>query len=125
MDEEKAVVPRLRFRSRAEAAQLAAEFEASGLTRRAFCEKHNLTVSTLDSYRKRPGPQVGELPAGGGEAGGKSRWVAVELGGHRPMARNGADSGLALALPGGRRIEIGRGFDAGTLRQLVRALEQI
>jgi hypothetical protein len=33
------------------------------------------------------------------------------------------DSGLAVVLAGGRRIEVGRGFDAKTLEQLVRLLE--
>jgi len=32
------------------------------------------------------------------------------------MQEDGASSGLAVALPSGRRIEIGRGFDAHTLR---------
>ncbi len=33
------------------------------------------------------------------------------------------DSGLAIALAVGRRIEIGIGFDSQTLRQLLQALE--
>jgi hypothetical protein len=43
----------------------------------------------------------------------------VELAG---SAQAGA-SGLALVLRSGRRIEIGRGFDAKTLEQLVHLLE--
>jgi hypothetical protein len=33
-------------------------------------------------------------------------------------------SGLAVALPGGRRIEVGCGFDAQTLVQLLSVLER-
>jgi hypothetical protein len=33
-------------------------------------------------------------------------------------------SALTVLLAGGRRIEVSRGFDAGTLRQLVTVLEQ-
>jgi hypothetical protein len=33
-------------------------------------------------------------------------------------------SALTVLLSGGRRIEVNRGFDAGTLRQLVTVLEQ-
>jgi len=36
----------------------------------------------------------------------------------------GSGSELSVLLPGGRRIEVKRGFDAGTLRQLVAVLEQ-
>jgi hypothetical protein len=35
------------------------------------------------------------------------------------------DSGLAVALGGGRRIEVARRFDARTLAQLVSVLERI
>ena len=105
-----------RRRGRAEIEQLVAEFEASGRTRTAFCQDRGLSLATLARYRRRQ-PQ----PASG-EAGGAKRWLAVEVAG--PTVGGGV-SGLAVALAGGRRIEIGRGFDAGTLRQLVLALEQI
>ena len=47
------------------------------------------------------------------------RWVAVEVAGHR-----GCGNELAVVLPSGRRIEVRRGFDVGTLRQLVAVLER-
>jgi hypothetical protein len=37
---------------------------------------------------------------------------------------SGIASGLAIALPGGRRIEVGRGFDTQTLVQLLGVLER-
>ena len=49
-----------------------------------------------------------------------SRWVAVELSGG-----SGPGSALAVVLLSGRRIEVKRGFDAHTLEQLVRLLEQV
>jgi transposase len=42
-----------RRRSRAEADRLAQKFEQSGMTRRAFCQQHDLPIATLDNYRKR------------------------------------------------------------------------
>jgi hypothetical protein len=42
-----------RRRSRVEAERLVLEFERSGLTRRAFCVHHGLSVAALDKYRKR------------------------------------------------------------------------
>jgi transposase-like protein len=93
---------------------LVAEYEVSGLSRLEFCREHGLASSTLARYRKR-------WKQGSGEGAGPSRWLAVELAGS-PAA--GA-SGLALVLRSGRRIEVGRGFDAKTLEQLVHLLEPI
>jgi hypothetical protein len=42
-----------RRRSRWEAAALVAEYEASGLTREAFCQERNLAVGTRDKDRIR------------------------------------------------------------------------
>ncbi len=42
-----------RRRSRAEVEALVAEYEASGLTRKAFCAGRGLSEATLDLYRKR------------------------------------------------------------------------
>ncbi len=98
--------------------QLVTEFEASGLRRGEFCQAHGLAVGTLDGYRKR-------LQRTRGEAAGGSQLVAVELSGRNEAAGSGGDSGLAVALPRGWRIEIGRGFDANTLQQVVHVLEQI
>jgi hypothetical protein len=42
-------------RSRAEVEALVAEYEASGVTRKAFCAGRGLSEATLDLYRKRAG----------------------------------------------------------------------
>jgi hypothetical protein len=39
--------------------------------------------------------------------------------------RQGAGKTLAVVLPGGRRIEVGMGFDASTLAQIVAVLERM
>ncbi len=112
---EKASAPvRRRYRNRAEADELAAEFEASGLPQREFCGRRGVAVKTLARYVKR----FRQRPAA---AGGKPRWVAVELAGRESSASR---SGLSVVLGGERRIEVGRGFDEATLRQLVAALER-
>lgn len=96
---------------------MGAEYEASGVSRVEFCRKHGLSLATLARYRKwRRQAQ--------GEAAGVNRWVAVELSGASLAVGSCAGSGLAIALSGGRRIEVGRGFDGHTLEQLVRLLEQ-
>jgi len=106
-----------RRRSRAEVEQLAAEFEASGLNRTAFCRAHGLSLSTLSRYRNRRAQQ--------GEAADGTRWVAVEVSGPGQTKGSVGASGLAMVSASGWRIEVGHGFDAGTLRQLLRLLERV
>jgi hypothetical protein len=113
-EEQVRAVPRRR--SRAEAGRLAAEFEASGLSRREFCRSRGLNVSTLDAYRKR-------LRQSQPETCGARRWVAVEVAGGRSEA-GAAAGGLAVVLGQGRRIEVSRGFDAATLEQLLSVFER-
>jgi hypothetical protein len=101
-----------RHRSRAEADRLVAEYEASGLSQGDFCAQRDVPLKTLDRYLTRYRKQR----AGGNEP---PRWVAVEVSGH-----GGSGGELAVLLPTGCRIEVKRGFDAVTLRQLVAVLEQ-
>jgi hypothetical protein len=102
-----------RHRSRAEADQLAAEYEASGLTQAEFCQQRDLAVKTLARYLSRFRKQ-----ARGNTPHKPKRFVAVEVAGCRCDG-----SELTVLLSDGIRIEVKRGFDGGTLRQLVAALE--
>ncbi len=106
-----------RRRTPAEAGQLVAEFEASGLSRREFSQSRGLNISTLDAYRKR-------RRQARSEKGGTPRWVAVEVQGPKGLRRDAAGSGLALRLARGRRIEVERGLDAATLDRLLSVLER-
>ena len=117
-DEQVSATVTPRRRSPAEAAQLVAEFEASGLSRREFCRGRGLNVSTLDAYRKRRRLLQHE---GAGEA----RWVAVELEGSRQPNAGGMGSGLTVTLRKGRRVEVECGFDAATLERLLPLLERL
>jgi hypothetical protein len=91
---------------------LVVEYEAGGMSREEFCRKHGLALSTLARYQRR-------REQGQDEGAGPSRWLAVELSDAHPAGA----SGLAVVLTGGRRIEVGRGFDAQTLQHLVSLLE--
>lgn len=117
MDEQAQQVEHRRRRSRAEAEQLVAAYEASGLSRVEFCRQQRLSLASLARYRKRQRPTSGEAATG-------NRWLAVEVSGVSAAAGSGATSGLAITLPGGQRIEIGRGFDVQTLVQLMGVLER-
>jgi hypothetical protein len=113
MTEKQAKKSKPRYRSRAEADQLAAEYEASGLNRREFCEQNNVALNTLTRYVTRYRRQKADKRE-------PQRWLAVEL----PEQRRDS-SELSVVLPGGRRIEVKRGFDVGTLRELMTVLEQV
>ena len=91
---------------------MAAEYEASGLSREEFCRQRDVAMKTLARYiaRYRKQKSAGSEP---------QRWVAVEVAGSRECGGE-----LSVLLSGGRRIEVKPGFDAGTLRQLVAVLEQ-
>lgn len=94
---------------------LVAEYEASGMSRRAFCSARGLAVATLDLYRKR-------AREGAGRSGGTApqRLVAVEIDRGSEAPRSSA---LTVVLSNGRRIEVGGAFDAGLLSELLVVLE--
>jgi hypothetical protein len=112
MDEQQDVRPRPRRRSRAEADQVAAEYEASNLTQTEFGRLKNIPLKTLARY-------VARQRRDKGDAGRAGRWVAVEV-----TEPGSAGSELVVTLAGGRRIEVKRGFDEETLQQLVAVLER-
>lgn len=74
-----------------------------------------MSLATLARYRKRQAQ---------GETEPSKSWIAVEVSSATPaLAAAVVGSGLAVALAGGRRIEVGCGFDADTLIQLLSVLE--
>lgn len=110
---------RRRRRSGAEAEQLVREYEASGLTRQAFCAGRGVSVTSLDKYRRRHRDGSSAAPGG---------LVAVELvRGLGETAQTAAEQcgALLVELRKGRRIAVGRGFDATTLERLLTVLERV
>jgi hypothetical protein len=99
-----------RYRSRAEAARLATEFRTSGLTRREFSEQHHVALNTLNRYISR---YAGERPD-------KPQLLRVEV--TKSVCK---ESGVAVVLACGRRVELAKGFDAATLAEAVSVLERL
>ena len=107
-------------RTRAEVQQLVAEFVSSGMRRSEFCQSRGLSFSTLDRHlkklrwkrRRRPVSSAGRL-------------VPVELPAGKSLTQHESSCGLDVVLPGGRRIEVHRDFDANTFARLVTALERV
>ena len=106
-------------RTRVEVQQLVAEFVSSGMRRSEFCQNRGLSFSTLDRHlkklrwkrRRRPVSSAGRL-------------VPVELTVKKSRTQQEPSCGLAVVLPGGRRIEVHRDFDTSTFERLVSALER-
>jgi hypothetical protein len=80
------------------------EWEASGLTRRAFCLKRGIPVTTFDYWRR--------------EHAGRSRVVKVEV-----AAAEAAAPNFTLLLANGRRIECSSLADE-ELARLIRIAER-
>ena len=102
-----------KHRSRTEADQLAAEYEASGLSQTEFCQRRDLPLKTLGRYLTRYRKQKAQ-----GNEPHTQRFVAVEVAHARCGGRE-----LTVLLSSGLRVEVKPGFDAGTLRQLIAVLE--
>ena len=108
-----------RRRTQAEVEALVAEFEASGLMREAFCGQRGLAVGTLDKYRRRVHK---------GQQSSKGSMLPVEVvwsTGQNPTRDAEREGVLVVDLRGGRRIEVRRGFDSGTLERLLTVLDRM
>ena len=96
--------------------KLVAEYDASGLTRDVFCQQRGLSVVTLDKYRRR----VQKWARSGA---GPMLPVEVVLSTGSNCAARGYGV-LVVESRSGRRIEVGRGFDAETLEHLLTILDK-
>lgn len=96
--------------------KLVAEYDASGLTRDVFCQQRGLSVVTLDKYRRR----VQKWARSGA---GPMLPVEVVLSTGSNCAARGYGV-LVVESRSGRRIEVGRGFDAETLERLLTILDK-
>ena len=92
-----------RKRSAEQIHRLIDEYGASGLTRREFCERHHVPVTTLD-YWRRSQPR-------------KPRLVEVEV------AATEISSGFILILANGRRIESSWRFAEAEFARLIQLVE--
>ena len=97
-------------RSAEEVARLVAGYERSGMTRREYCQRHGIPLTTLDYYRRR------ELERERRQA----RLVPVSIA--NPETRPAA-GGFTVVLGNGRRIEGGWGFAEADLARLLRVAE--
>jgi hypothetical protein len=108
-------------RGRVEIARLAGSYQTSGLRRSEFCRRHGLALSTLNRYLKKQSLQKDR----GNDSVGLGSLVEVELAAAVGLIPAGNQSGsLTVLLSNGVRVEVGIGFDDGTLRRLIAVLER-
>jgi transposase-like protein len=95
-------------RSAEEGRQIIEEFERSGLSRREFCKRINIPVTTLDYWRWKKAQ--------------KTRLVEVAI--EKPPADQQEPlPGFTVVLANGRRIESSWGFRDADLSGLIRIVE--
>ena len=82
-----------------------ADFEQSGLSRHQYCARHQLSVNTLDNWRRK--------------VKAAAKFVPVEV----SPAQAPPHRRFSLVLTNGRRIETETGFDEHDLARLIRAAE--
>jgi hypothetical protein len=87
--------------SKEEKRRIVEEYAASGMTRREYCARYNIGVSTLDYWRLK----------------GKPKLVRVEVEGQQ------LGPGFTLTLANGRSIESSWRFAEADLQRLIRAAE--
>ena len=106
-------------RTHAEVQELVEEFTSSGMRRSEFCQSRGLSFSTLDRHLKKRRWKRRRKPIS--SAG---RLVPVELAAMKSPKQHEPSCGLAVVLPGGRRIEVHPDFATSTFERLVGILER-
>jgi transposase-like protein len=91
------------MRNKQEVRGIVEGYAASGMTRRQYCQKHGISISTLDYWRRRH----------------KNRAKLLEV----AIEPQPAGPGFVLVLANGRRIEGSWKFAEADLLQLIRAAE--
>jgi hypothetical protein len=91
-------------RNSAEGKRIVEEFERSGLKRRQFCERNNLSVTILDYWRGRKAKAA------------KPQLVKVSVENEEPSP------GCSVVLPNGRCIESPWNFRDAELARLIRVV---
>lgn len=108
-----------------------AGYQASGLTRRQYCQREGIPLSTFDYYKRRARQlreQRTQAPTGPGPAPQRQRLVRVKIEKlpkiQTPLeaAVNKSD-GFALTLAKGRKIESTWDFLEQNLLKLIRTVE--
>jgi len=92
------------------------------MRRNEFCRSRQLGLGTLNRHLKKQRWKRKKSS----RASSRGRLVPVELAARKsPPQQHEPSCGLAVVLPGGRRIEVHPDFDTNTFERLVSALERV
>jgi hypothetical protein len=113
-------------RSAAEWVSLIDQWHDSGLGLSAFCERHGLNFGTMSGWAYKQ-THKGALERARGEADADTSpaaaFVPIRVIETEPALRSSDRSGIEIVVGTGRRVMVGAGFDAETLRRVVLVLE--
>ena len=110
-------------RSRGEIERLVAEYGASGMGRAEFCRSQGLALSTLGRHLRKQRSKPNDVRSKGVA---RVQLMPVEVAAPVVSMADGEVSATRIVLwIKGRRVEVGRGFDAETLAELVTVLERL
>src|ERR1019366_276344 len=113
-------------RGRAEIERLAGLYRTRGVGRSEVCRSHGMALSALNRHLRKQQKQQNRQNQAGSNGVEQRRLVAVELASAVATVSAGEYPGaLTVLLSNRRRVEVGRGFDAATLSQLVTVLERL
>ena len=101
-----------------------AGWKSSGLSLRLYSERHGLKAGTLGSWNSRLKAQAADAPASSAGPEAAAKFLAVHVAEPAVSAPEPRDDQIELALPGGRVVRVGRGFDAVTLGRLLDVVER-
>ena len=89
------------------------------MRRSEFCRSRRFSFSTLNRHLKKQ-----RWKRKSSRASSRGRLMPVELTARKSPTQHERSCGLALVLPGGRRIEVHPDFDTNTFERLVSLLER-
>jgi hypothetical protein len=114
-------------RQAAEWVELIDRWQASGLSLPAFCERNGVNAGTMSGwvYKRTHKATLEEArrEAGGEDTAAAAAFVPVRVMGVEPEQPSPGHSGVEVVIGRGRRVAVGAGFDAETLRRVVAVLE--
>ena len=107
-------------RTRAQWQQRIAEAVRSGRSIRAFCQERAITEGQFYAWRRRLAETAEGVAPQRAAAITGATFALVQAGGGMPAPTT---AGVELVWPDGRRLRIGPGVDAATLRTVLAVLE--
>jgi transposase len=99
-----------------------AGWKSSGLSLRAYSERHGVKAGTLSYWNSRLKPRPADAAAAAADVG--TTFLTVHVAEPALAVSEPADDRIEVVLSGGHVVRVGRGFDGGALERLLAVLER-